>query len=101
MSKVVYRWLLRLYPVEVRMRWEGDMVDVFERQLSESWVDAWSCAVAELFQVGLPLWAARDIIALSFISSSVSAVLLFGLIWALGNSVRLLEISHHLFAKFG
>ncbi len=101
MSKLVYRWLLRVYPAQVRIRWEEDMVELFERQLNESWVDAWSCAVAEIFQVALPLSAARDVIALSFISSSVSAVLLFGLIWALGNSVRLLQISHDLFAKFG
>jgi len=101
MSRLIYRLVLLLYPVEVRRRWEEDMIEAFEHQLEESWLDAWSCAFAELFQVALPLWVATDIFALSFVSSSVSAMILLGLIWALGNSIKLLEIYHSLFTKFG
>jgi len=101
MSQLLYRFVLLLYPVEVRRRWEADMVEAFEHQLKESWLDAWSCAFAELFQVALPLWVAKDVLVLSFISSSASALILLGLIWALGNSLKLLEIYHSLFANLG
>ncbi|MBS1875073.1 MAG: hypothetical protein JSU00_17785 [Acidobacteria bacterium] len=101
MNKLAYRLLLWLYPVEVRIRWGEDMVDIFARQLDESWLGAWSCALAELFQIALPSWVSRDILVLSLVSSSVSATIFFGLIWALGNSIRLLEISHQLFARSG
>lgn len=101
MSSLVYRLLLHLYPVEIRARWGEEMVEVFESQLSDAWLEAWLCAVAELFRIALPLRAAREVVVISFVSVSASGVLFFCLIWALGNSIRLLTLSHHLFAKFG
>lgn len=101
MSGLVYRLLLRLYPPGIRIRWEEDMVEAFELQLNDGWLDAWCSAIAEIFQIALPSRLARDVVVISFISATASGALLFCLIWALGNSIRLLSISHHLFARLG
>lgn len=98
MSKVVYRLLLRLYPSELRSRWGQDMLDLFERQLEDDWLNAWFCAVLDL-RLAWPLQAARQVLLIPLFSAAVSATMLSCLIWALENSKALLWLSHHLFAN--
>ena len=101
MSAAIYRLLLRLYPEEIRRRWEEEMVETFALQLADGWWDAWSCAVGEIFQIALPLQAAREGMAIPIVSLASTGALFFGLTWALGNSFALLSLYHRLVDKFG
>ena len=103
----IYRILLRLYPNEIRGRWEREITDTFALQLADAWKEAgWGgvlqvgfCAVAELFQIALPLQAARLVIPVA--SLAFSFAILFGLTWTLKNSLVLRALYHHLIAKLG
>jgi hypothetical protein len=109
MSAALYRLLLRLYPVDIRRRWEAEMAETFALQLADAWQDArwrgafavWRCALAEIFQVALPAQAAREGVVIPIVSLAGSGTLFFGLIWALGNSLALLSLYHRLLAKLG
>lgn len=103
----IYRILLRLYPNEIRRRWEREITDTFALQLADAWQEAgwggvlevWFCAVAELFQIALPLQAARLVIPV--VSLAGSFAILFGLTWTLENSLVLRALYRHLIAKLG
>jgi hypothetical protein len=95
MSTAIYRLLLRLYPAEFRRRWEEEMVEVFTLQLSDGWLDAWRCALAELPAIS------SEGLAVPIVSLASSGTLFFGLMWALGNSRLLASLYHRLIAKFG
>lgn len=100
MSKFVYRLLLHLYPIDLRTRWEEEMLDLFDRQLADSWLDAWRCALVDLRHAPVvrPL---QGVLVIPLFSAAISATALFCLIWALNNSKTLLWLSHNLFANHG
>ena len=95
MSAAIYRLLLRLYPADFRLRWEEQLVDTFQLQLADGWFDAWRCVLAEL------LTTSREGLAIPVISLAGSCTLLYGLIWALGNSLTILRLYHHMLVKLG
>jgi hypothetical protein len=105
----IYHILLRLYPKEIRRRWEREITDTFALQLADAWQEAgwggalqvWFCAVAELFQIALPLQAARAALLIPVVSLAGSCAILFGVTWALENSLVLRALYHHLVAKLG
>jgi hypothetical protein len=101
MSAAIYRLLLRLYPEEIRRRWEEEMVETFALQLADGWWDAWCCAVGEIFQIALPLQLAREGMAIPIVSLASSGAVFFGLTWALGNSLALRLLYHRLLDKLG
>ena len=109
MSAAIYRLLLRLYPEEIRRRWEEEMVETFALQLADAWQDArwrgafavWRCALAEIFQIALPLQLAREGMAIPIVSLASSGAVFFGLTWALGNSLALRLLYHRLLDKLG
>ena len=67
LSVQLYRLLARLYPDEIRRRWEPEMADTFALQLGDAlrerrWtavIAIWYYALAELFQIALPLQLTR------------------------------------------
>jgi hypothetical protein len=95
MNLAIYRLLLRLYPAEFRWRWEGEMLETFELQLSDGWLGAWWCALAELLPASRERW---KIPAVSLVSTGT---LYFGLIWALENGPALSAAYRHAIAKLG
>lgn len=105
----IYRILLRLYPNEIRQRWGPEMMETFALQLAEAqekpgWggvLQVWFCAVAELFQIALPLQVARAALVIPVVSLIGSGAMFFGLTWTLGNSLVLRGVYHHLVAKLG
>jgi hypothetical protein len=105
----IYRILLRLYPGEIRRRWEREMVETFALQLADAWQEAgwsgvlavWFCGVAELFQIALPLQVARPALVIPVVSLAGSGAVFFGLIWALENSLVLQGLYRHLVARLG
>jgi hypothetical protein len=101
MSTAIYRLLLRLYPSEIRGRWEEELVETFALQLADGWLGAWRCAVAELFRIALPLQVAREGMVIPIVSLASSGALFFGLLWALGNSLALLSLYHRLLDNLG
>jgi hypothetical protein len=95
MNLAVYRLLLRLYPAGFRRRWEAELLYTFELQLSDGWLGAWSCVLAEL----LP--ASRERCMIPAVSLVSTGALYFGLIWALGNGPAISSLCRHLIAKLG
>lgn len=71
------------------------MVDTFTFQLADGWFDAWSCALAEL------LLTSREGLAIPIVLLAGSGTLFFGLTWALGNSLTLVSLYHHVLARLG
>ena len=101
MSIRIYRLLLRLYPRDLRGKWEEEIVEAFEAQLGDGWLNAWSCAIMELFQVALPLRTTDKTLVIPLVSVVANGMLFFGLIWALGNSMKMLAAYHKLLATLG
>ena len=105
----IYRILLRLYPHEIRRRWEPEMVETLALQLAEAREEAgwggalqvWYCAAVELFQIALPLQVARAAVVIPVVSLICSSAIFFGLTWALENSLVLRGVYRHLVAKLG
>ena len=105
----IYRILLRLYPSEIRRRWEPEITDTFALQLADAWreagwggvVQVWFRAVAELFQIALPLQVARAALVIPVVSLAGSCAILFGLTWTLQNPLVLHAMYRHLVAKLG
>ena len=95
MSVRIYRMLLRLYPREFRLRWEEELVETFAQQFADGWLEAWGSVVPELFL------AAKESLAVPAVSLTCSALVLFSLTWAVGNSLVLLHLYHRLIAKLG
>ena len=95
MSVRIYRLLLRLYPREFRLRWEGEMLETFALQVAHGQLDAWRSVLPEL------LLATRHGLAIPVVSLAGSGVILFSLTWALGNSIVLLHLFHRLMVKLG
>ena len=105
----IYRVLLRLYPNDMRRRWEPEMMDTLALQLDDAWQEtgwsgamhAWFRAVAELFQIALPLQVTRAALVIPVVSLASSWAVLLGLTWTLENSLVLREMYRHLVAKLG
>jgi hypothetical protein len=105
----IYRILLRLYPNEMRRRWEGEMIETFALQLADARQEAgwggvlrvWFCAVRELFQIALPLQVASAALVIPAVSLAGSGAIFLGLTWALENSLALRVLYGHLVAKLG
>ena len=95
MSVRIYRFLLRLYPREFRLRWEEELVETFALQADDDWLDAWRSVLPELFL------ATREGLAIPALSLAGSGLLLFSLTWLLGNSPALVALYHRLVAKLG
>jgi hypothetical protein len=95
MSLAIYRLLLRLYPAGFRRRWEEELVYTFELQLSDGWLGAWSCVLAELLPASRERWM------IPAVSLASTGALYFGLIWALGNGPALHSLYLHAIAKLG
>lgn len=106
-SDRVYAALLRLYPADIRQRWEAEMAETFALQLDDAWrgrglaaaIRVWSLALAEVFQIALPFQLARSAVPLISITSTTA--IFFSLIWALQNSLALKAMERSLFHKFG
>jgi hypothetical protein len=107
LSDRLYAMLLRLYPAEIRQRWEAEMAETFTLQLADAWqgrglpavTRVWYLALAEVFQIALPLQLARS--AVPMISLAGTSAIFFSLIWALQNSLALNAMVRSLFHKFG
>ncbi|HUB82140.1 MAG TPA: hypothetical protein VMB03_25260 [Bryobacteraceae bacterium] len=60
MNTRVYRWLVRLYPQDLRRDYGEEMVLVFGDELRDAdfrgAVRAWRRAIAEFFRLALPAW---------------------------------------------
>jgi hypothetical protein len=108
-STTIYRLLARLYPDEMRRRWEPEMADTFALQLAdavreERWsgvIATWYCALAELFQIALPSRLARAALVVPMAALAGAGAIFYGLAWALQNSQVLEALYHHAFARLG
>ena len=97
----IYRLLLCLYPAELRERWEEEMVDAFAEHVAHIGLAAWFDAIVDIFRVALLLQADRVALIVPGISIAAGCAVFYGLLWSLGNSVRLLSIYHHAIRSFG
>jgi hypothetical protein len=109
LSAKFYRLLARLYPDEIRRRWEPEMADTFALQLADAWrergwpavIATWYYALAELFQIALPLQLTRAALVIPVAALAGAGAMFFGLIWALQNPLTLSALYHHTFGKLG
>lgn len=109
MSSCVYAVLLRLYPPEIRQRWELEMEETFALQVDDAWQErgfggvtrVWYGGLAELLQIALPLQVIRPAVVVPMVSIAGNAALFWSLTWALQNSLALNALGRSLFHKFG
>jgi hypothetical protein len=109
LSAKLYSLLARLYPDEIRRRWEPEMADTFALQLADalrekrwtSLIATWYCALADLVLIALPLQLGRAALVIPVAAVTAAGVILFGLVWALQNSLALSALYHHAFGKLG
>ena len=109
LSAKLYCLLARLYPDEIRRRWEQEMAETFALQLAdamreERWtsvIATWYYALADLVLIALPLQLGRAALVIPVAAVTGAGVIIFGLIWALQNSLALSALYHHAFAKLG
>ena len=108
-SAKLYRLLARLYPGEIRRRWEPEMADTFALQLADAWraegwtavIATWYYALAELFHIALPRQVARAALVVPVAALAGAGAIFFGLVWALLNPLKLNALYHHTFGKLG
>jgi hypothetical protein len=108
-SARVYSLLARLYPDEMRRRWEQEMADTFGLQLAdalrdERWtsvIAVWYYALADVVLIALPLQLGRAALVIPVAAVTGASVILWGLVWALENSLTLSALYHHAFGKLG
>lgn len=108
-SAIVHRLLARLYPSEMRRRWEPEMADTFALQLADAlreqrWTAAlttWYYAFAELFLIALPLQIVRATVVIPVAALAGAGAIFYGLLWALMNSLALSALYHHALGKLG
>jgi hypothetical protein len=106
-SAALYGWLARLYPDEIRRRWEAEMTDTFALQLAEAWrepgwtgvIATWYYALAELFAIALPRQLLRAGLLVPVGALTAAGVIFYGLAWALQNSLALNRIFYRAFGK--
>ena len=106
-SAKLYCLLARLYPDEIRRRWEQEMTDTFALQLADAlreqrWTSVivtWYYALADLVLIALPLQLGRAALVIPVAAVTGAGVILFGLVWALQNSLALNALYHRAFAK--
>jgi hypothetical protein len=109
LSTKLYRLLARLYPDDIRRRWEPEMADTFALQLSdavsaEQWssvLAAWYYALADLVVIALPLQLARTALIVSVTAVAGAGAMFCGLVWALGNSLVLRDLYHQMLGRLG
>lgn len=109
LSVTLYRLLARLYPDEIRSRWEPEMADTFALQLEDAvrqrrWsavLAAWYYALAELFLIALPMRLARAPVLIPAAGLAGAGAVLYALVWALQNSLELNRLYHHAVATIG
>jgi len=77
------------------------MVEAFTEHLADIGLAAWFDAIVDIFRVALPLRAARVALIIPVFSIAAGCTVFYGLLWSLGNSVRLLSIYHHAIRSFG
>src|SRR5689334_23545795 len=108
LSNRAYVILLRLYPPEIRQRWEHEMAETFAFLVEDTWQERgiagvtriWYRELAELFQIALPLQVVRPTVVAPVISIASNMAIFWGLIWALQNSLALKALGRSLLHKF-
>jgi hypothetical protein len=108
-STILYRLMARLYPEEIRRRWEPEMADTFALQIADAlrqdrWtgvIAVWYYALAELFLIALPRQLARAALLVPVAALAGAGAVFYGLVWALQNSLTLGRLYHHAFTKLG
>jgi hypothetical protein len=108
-SATVYRRLVRLYPNELRRRWEREIGDTFALQIADAlrerqWtamIAIWYYALVELLLIALVERLARGTLALVLAALTGASAVFYGLLWALANPLTLKTLYHHGLAKFG
>jgi hypothetical protein len=101
--------LLRLYPPEIRQRWEYEMAETFALLVEDTWRERgiagvtriWYRGLAELFQVALRLQVVRPVVVVPVISIAGNTAIFWSLIWGLQNSLALNALGRSLLHKFG
>jgi len=109
LSNTMYGLLLRLYPAEIRRRWEREMAETFALQVDDAWQERgfvavpriWYRALAEVFQIALPLQIANAAVLVPVVSLAGATAIFLSLIWALENSLALNALVRSLSHKFG
>jgi hypothetical protein len=92
LSGLIYRWLLLLYPAELRCRFGVDMVEVFEDLISDAVVERgvlgivwlWSTVFWEFVSVGLPSPLTTSAVIAATLSFTVSSVIAWVFFRAVG-----------------
>jgi hypothetical protein len=105
----LYCLLARLYPDEIRRRWEPEMADTFALQLVEAlrkkqWtavIAIWYYAVAELFLIAVPLRITQAALLVPLTALVSAGAMFYGLFWVLLNSLTLRTLYHHTIARLG
>jgi hypothetical protein len=109
LSNRAYVILLRLYPAEIRQRWEHEMAETFAFLVEDTWHERgiagvariWYRGLAELFQIALPLHVVRPTVVVPVISIAGNTAIFWSLIWALQNSLALKALGRSLLHNFG
>lgn len=109
LSAALYRILVRFYPADLRHRWEPEMADTFALQIRSAaseggWIaliETWSCALAELLRIALPLQLTRTCVVVPAVSLAGASAVFFSLVWALENSLVMRAALRHLVTKLG
>ena len=84
-SRKVYQMSLVLYPSELRREFGAEMVEVFEKQLSEAWsrtgcsglIRVWFSATREFATVALPARLAERMIPIVAITAAMALMVWF------------------------
>jgi hypothetical protein len=108
-SVKVYRLAIRLFPDEIRWRWEPEMADTFALQLVDALREArwsaiagvWYYAAVELFSIALPARLARAAMLVPMAALAGAGAIFYGLLWVLQNPLTLNRLYHHTILRFG
>jgi hypothetical protein len=91
-SRQLYSVVVKLYPATLRRTFAAEMLDVFEAQLAEAWIQdgvfglmqVWSCVITEVMQGPAPRRLLQTLISVPAISLLSSSVLFLLFFWAGG-----------------
>jgi hypothetical protein len=102
-SSQAYSMLLILYPHELRRRFAGEMIEVFEQQLEGAWqergpmglVRIWLYAIGELLCIALPAQLAQPIVIVPTLSLLSNSVMFLALLRQLSPLAELCRLYRH------
>jgi hypothetical protein len=105
LSGAVYRWILLLYPPDVRRTFGDEMADTFAQQLADAWeenrlasvIQVWWLALLELPAIALPRQLRRPALFIPVASLLSTTTIFVSLVWALEHSLVLSAWYHGMF----